>query len=755
MYSVSEAYREAIQLHRTQGVRNRSYAQIYIGQFDATARGDASLSIPDGGVYFSDFDSVNTDVGQDASYATWENDFFRLDGVQKFLPDDTAQLLNQGFVSAQISGADGSFAEPLVLTVLFSNLHRMSGLTLLFDDTAGAYCDSFNISTYYNDELVKSHDVVNGAPLYQGVLTLSYHNKMVITFNSTARPYQRLRLQQLLFGIGFVYNNDELMELSLKRSTSPVSLELLVNKPTFSLYNEDGIFDVDSASSITSFFSDDQQCSLMFGYDVSGNGDVEWIGTGRYWLSKWSVDGITAKFEAVDIIERMSATTYRRGTYGDKTARAMIEDVMADFGYDDYDADNYELGNTLIRNPLPIDSHAECLQLIANYAMCTLETDETGTVIFRRRTDPVPAYVTPYYTEAFLLGSAAANLTAYEDAITEYASWEQDGFALSGNMRFVPDDDASYENSGLVWDYFPAEDGLYVTKPDVCFDFAENASWGSLTLDFGENFVPSFIRLRGHRSKIGSTNFIVYDKTFAVTSAHMTIYDNFDRIIWLYLFVEGCDKAQRPRLQRVSFSWESGYELTAADVFGNPTGTKLDNCRNVVVLLDNRTAGDVEEIKTATIAAGEETWIEHGDMYQDVTAATTTEGATLSYESYAFATKVTASGVTGDVEIVLSGKKLVQGSEDRRTVAVGTAGEDCEIENPLLSASSLKAGYLDWLAAHFARSVEWKVETLGYPELQPGDPVGYKGMRGSILDADITYRYSLRENFVLRKEETS
>jgi hypothetical protein len=209
------------------------------------------------------------------------------------------------------------------------------------------------------------------------------------------------------------------------------------------------------------------------------------------------------------------------------------------------------------------------------------------------------------------------------------------------------------------------------------------------------------------------------------------------------------------RLQRVSFSWESGYELTAEDVFGNPTGTKLDNCRNVVVLLDNRTAGDVEEIKTATITAGEETWIEHGDMYQDVTAATTTEGATLSFESYAFATKVTASGVTGDVEIVLSGKKLVQGSEDRRTVAVGTAGEDCEIENPLLSASSLKPGYLDWLAAHFARSVEWKAETLGYPELQPGDPVGYKGMRGSILDADVTYRYSLRENFVVRKEETS
>jgi hypothetical protein len=623
------------------------------------------------------------------------------------------------------------------------------------------------VSTYFNGELVESNNITNTAPLYEGILTLDYHNKMVITFNSTARPYQHLHLQQLLFGIGFVYSNEEIIDISFNRSTSPVSLELPSSKPSFSLYNESGIFSPDSASSVSSFFSEDQECKLSFGHDVTGNGGIEWVGTGKFWLSKWFAEGITAKFEAVDIIERMSATTYRRGTFGYKTARTMVDDVMADFGYDNYDADNYELWNTYIKNPLPIASHAVCLQLIANYAMCTLETDEDGMIIFRRRTDPVPAYVIPLSTSNFLVGSTAANLTAADDVV-EYASLEPDGFALSGDMLFVPDDDASYENAGLVWDLFPDENGKYVftfgdaTKPlkptagpAIRVDFAANVSWGSTTLDFGANGEGYSVRLRGFRDAGSSTYAVVYDKVFPITASPLTIVDNFDRIVWLYIMVESDTKGRRARIQRASFSWENGYEITAADIFGNPKGTKLANCKNLIVKLDNRTAETAAEIKKATITAGEETWIEHGDMYQDVTAATTTSGATLTYTAYAYATRVTASGVAGDVEVTLTGKKLVQGAEDRRTVAIGVTGEDCTIENPLLSASSLKAGYLDWLAAHFAQNIEWVADTLGYPELQPGDPIGYKGMRGSILDAKITYKFSLREQFTIRKEEVS
>ena len=755
MYSVSSAYREAIQLHRAQGVRNRSYAQIYIGQFDASARGDAMLSMNDGGVDYSNFGSVNTDAEQGAAYATWEQDFFRLDGAQRFLPENTADWQQQGFVSTRLSGVDGSFAVPVVLTISFSGLHSMSGITLLFDDASDAYAREFTVSTYLNYDLVETHDIVNTDAKYEGILTLAEHNRMVITFHVTARPYQRLRLQHLLFGIGLVYSNEEIMDLALKRSASPVSLELPSNKLNFSLYNEDGIFTPDSPTSVSSFFSQDQECKLMLGYDVSGNGDIDWIGTGKFWLSEWTVDGITARFEAADIFERMSTGIYRRGTYGSKSAKAMIDDVMADFGYDNYDASAHELESTIITNPLPIGSHAECLQLIANCVMCTLETDADGRIYFRSRAAAVPENISANQTDAHLPSSSVANLTAYEDKILEYASWEEDGFALSGDMRFLPEAADPYLNCGIGWNLYPQADGRYANVPEVLFEFAANVTFGSVVIDFGSNFLPSSVRLRGRRDDGGSGYKTVYEREWPVTSAHMIIIDNFDRIVRMLLTIQGNAKVQRPRIQRVAFNWENGYEITADDIFGNPKGTKLTNCRNVVALLDNRTAEVPAEIKKATIPAGEETWIEHGDMYMDVTAATSASGAVLNYTSFAYATCVTVTGVTGDVEVVLTGKKLIQCAEDARMIAVNTTGEDCTIENPLLSGASIKPGYLAWLAAHFGNSVEWSAETLGYPELQPGDLIGYKGMQASILDANITYQYSLREQFTLRKEETS
>jgi len=754
MYSVSSAYRKAIQLHRAQGVRNRSYAQIYIGQFDASARGDATLVINDGGVDYSDFSSINTDAEQGVAYATWEQDFFRLDGVQRFLPERAADWEQQGFISARLSGADGSFLEPVVLTMRFSGLHRMSGITLLFDDTSDSYANQFTVETYLNDDPVETHVVTNSEPKYEGILTLSEHNRMSLTFHSTARPYQRLRLQHILFGIGFVYSNEEIMNVVLKRATSPVSLELPSNQLHFSLYNEDGIFTPDSPSSVSSFFSQDQECKLMLGYDVSGTGDTEWIGTGKFWLSEWTVDGITARFEAADIIERMSAGTYRRGIYGSKTAAAMIDDVMADFGYDNYDASSHELENTIITNPLPVGSHAECLQLIANSVMCTLETDADGRVFFRSRAAAAPESVTANQTDTFLPGSDLEHLTVFDDEITEYTSWEQDGFALSGGMRFVPGDTEPYLNCGVGWNFLTQADGHYANAPEVLFEFAVNVTFGSVVIDFGSNFLPSSVRLRGLRDDGVGGHKTVYEREWPVTAARMIIIDNFDRIVRLLLTIQGNAKLQRPRIQRVAFNWENGYAITAEDIFGNPKGTRLTNCRNVIVQLDNRTAEALAEIKKATISAGEETWIEHGEMYIDVTASTTASGAVLTYSSFAYATCVIVTGVTGDVEIVLTGKKLAQGAEDARTVAVNTTGEDCTIENPLLSAASIKPGYLQWLAAHFGKSVEWHAETLGYPELQPGDLIGYKGMQASILDANITYQFSLREQFTLLKEES-
>ena len=751
MYPISAEYREAIQLHRTNGVRNRSYAEIYVGEFDDSARGDAALRINDQGTYYSDFANVNTDTLPGGMYATWENDLFTLDGTQRLLPE-SMPLLPQGFTSDALSGQDGTFAAPITMTVQFGGLHSMVGLTLLFNSVSGPYASGFTVTTYMDDTLVETHEIENDSPKYEGILTLALHNKIVISFEKLSAPYQRLRLEQIVFGIGFVFGSDEIIDVRLSRSGSPISLELPQNKLQFTLFNENGLFDIDSGSAIMDFFNEDQEVTASFGYDV-GDGKIEWVSGGKFWLDTWAVDGIHAKFTAIDIIARMTKGVYRKGTYGAKTARDIVRDIMADFGYANYDVSPYQLWNTYIENPMPVASHAECLQLIANYSMCRLEAVD-GEIVFRSGAAPVPVY---YFerpvTAPVLPYSDIDSVFDSNPDMIDYATWEQDFFALDGEMKLLPESGTGYIGTGVAYDVFPNGQGAYRydgQRLGFTIDFVNNVTFGVLTINFGGHYKPKSILLNGIRDVDGGYEY-VYVKRFRVTSDPFVITDYFDRIVWLYVCIEDDDKMQRARLQKIDCSWNAGVSITKDDIIGNSVGERKTLCRNLIVPLRNLVPETAAEIKKATVTAGIETWIEHGDAYSDVAVTTATEGAVLTYTAYAYATSVTVTGVTGDVEVVLTGCKLVQQTEDVRTAVVNLVGEDCVVENPLISASSIKEGFMDWMRAYLNRNIQWKAETLGYPELQPGDIIAFKGSDASITDCELSFAQAFREKFTVRK----
>ena len=96
MYPVSAAYRHAMRRQ----VRDQGYVRLQFGIFDASAPGDAAVTVPPG-TWYSDASVL--DGGESpvrVSYATFEGDRMRLDGTQRLLPESGAELAAQGFVSA-------------------------------------------------------------------------------------------------------------------------------------------------------------------------------------------------------------------------------------------------------------------------------------------------------------------------------------------------------------------------------------------------------------------------------------------------------------------------------------------------------------------------------------------------------------------------------------------------------------------------------------------------------------------------------
>lgn len=164
MRFVSQKYKEAIQRHRTEGYRNSTYAEVYFGLIDYEAKPDSELFASNQESY-SDANNMYREVRPiTESYATLEQDFFRLDGSQKLLPDND-DYLPQGFVSSVLSDQNGYFKTPPYLEIVLGDMHSTVGLTILFDDISEQYAIDFIVTTWRNDIQVARHEVFDNSDI--------------------------------------------------------------------------------------------------------------------------------------------------------------------------------------------------------------------------------------------------------------------------------------------------------------------------------------------------------------------------------------------------------------------------------------------------------------------------------------------------------------------------------------------------------------------------------------------------------------
>ena len=83
-------------------------------------------------------------------------------------------------------------------------------------------------------------------------------------------------------------------------------------------------------------------------------------------LDSWKTSDDEVSFQAKDVVAALNGTYYW-GVYGNANLYDLAIDVLTDAGLEerDYNIDSY-LKNVHVVNPLPVATHAECLQIIAN-----------------------------------------------------------------------------------------------------------------------------------------------------------------------------------------------------------------------------------------------------------------------------------------------------------------------------------------------------------------------------------------------------
>ena len=353
---------------------------------DPDAYEDASAS-SNNEVYFSQ----TNDIVSGVDYAmtptlTLEQNLWLLDGNGKVL--DTENNGTNRYINSVRCELDKTFTTPPVLSISFSQVftNLLQGITIVWSTLWDEYAEEFVVTAYNDDTVVATKTVTDNTSTKSVVyMDMVNYNRITIEIRRWSLSYRRARVEEVVIGIDKSYTKRDLFSYSHSQSVNPLSTELPKVEISFSIDNLDNSYNPHNTEGMSKYLVERQEIKVRYGYKIDDR--MEWIDGGRVYLSEWDApqDGISADFKASDLLEFMRKTYYN-GTYSPngKSLYDLALEVLTDANLPTHNDGSvkWEIDESLkdiyTVSPLPIDTHANCLQLVANAGCCVLYQDRQG-----------------------------------------------------------------------------------------------------------------------------------------------------------------------------------------------------------------------------------------------------------------------------------------------------------------------------------------------------------------------------------------
>lgn len=239
---------------------------------------------------YSNAANVLTDTPK-VEYATLAGNYTPTDGTMFFLPRNGKAALTTGYVSKEISGANGTFTKNPVVTITMKAIRAYYGLKLVFGTALPA---AFTIRTYKGGEPVNEYPVEKDEINTTSIILRDFDDfdVMKIEFTKTAEPYNRIVLNYFSLSdvVDFTMNRRD-MTSSPKAIKQELIKEVIVPCYTYQENNreENLVYeDIDVvAGEVETYYIQDPS----YGYKVKLD-EVE----GKATVVAWSNYFITIKF---------------------------------------------------------------------------------------------------------------------------------------------------------------------------------------------------------------------------------------------------------------------------------------------------------------------------------------------------------------------------------------------------------------------------------------------------------------------------
>lgn len=440
MQITSKEYKE----EQKRQLRNEQYVFVYLGVISKEAQNNAHTE-GDFTIYSSPQDII-TNMPFEAYYETAEENFARTDGSQYFMPRDTSLYgLYQGAVTQDALG---------VITFTFGNYHRLNikGLTIDFGDF---YPTSFTIT---NGNVDNTYTYTNDSAGQWQCEDEFYNTSFLrITPHTMVGGQQKFRILSIKFGIGFTFDNYNLLSTSFKAEVAHLSDYLPSKTFTFTIDNLSRQFSADNPHSFVAFLQEQQPVEFEYGRRMDDD-TIYKIPGGNLNLQSWSSNDTQAKFTAVGNFDYITST-YNKGQYHENgiSLYDLAEDVMRDAGITKYRIDSF-LKTVITHNPLPVETHKNELQLIAHAGRCILYEDRDGVVSLHTSFMPdVNSIIDNGHTDYSNLESILQKNSSHD----EYATSEKDFVYADAHQYFIPRNGENLREAGFVSSSVANENGEF------------------------------------------------------------------------------------------------------------------------------------------------------------------------------------------------------------------------------------------------------------------------------------------------------
>lgn len=426
MKTVSEEYAESM----AQPMRNRSYIKATMFIEDPSAVDDGEWE--DNGILpYSEYDTVDYPYSYGPSYATLELNRWLLDGKQVIAPDEASGYTPQGYQSALMSDQDGNFLIKPKISRMFAVDHPLHGVSVTFDSRCEEWPTSITVNFYRGGAVVDTKTVTVTEPMVVLTTDQDTVDGVDLIFDAML-PYRRPRVEYVLYGLQMVYGSSEISSVTQEHDVDPLTRRLPQERVTVELLDYEGLYAEDNPLGFFRYVEDKARMRVQHGYTLP-SGAVEWLEPDNYLMDGKPVSANDrASFSASGVINTLT-DKYYKSKVGTKSLYDMAVGVLRDAnltptatGGEPWAIDE-ALKQMHTEAVLPLDTHANCLQLIAHAAGCSLRTDGENVIHMERfrlgaaRGKTLAGTVDfNTITEKTLVGSKTSKLKAVTVAVYAY-----------------------------------------------------------------------------------------------------------------------------------------------------------------------------------------------------------------------------------------------------------------------------------------------------------------------------------------------